>query len=96
MKILIMVIALMATGCTTQHSFMNNAFIGYVDNQAVVLFTAGTRNGVKYYRPQFQSDCHYNKYYQDDNNSTECLIRESRIVDLHPYKEHIPFKYWAG
>ncbi len=90
MKILILVTALMATGCTTQHSFMNNAFVGYVDNQAVVLFNAGTRNGVKYYRPQFQSDCHYNKYYQDDNNSTECLIRESRIADLRPYKEHIP------
>ncbi|WP_227535314.1 hypothetical protein, partial [Klebsiella pneumoniae] len=47
----------------------------------VVLFDAGTRNGVKYYRPQFQSDCGriYNPIYQMDNGSTTCLIREERI-----------------
>ncbi len=61
---------------------MDNALVGNVDNKAVVvLFDAGTRNGVKYYRPQFQSDCGriYNPIYQMDNGSTTCLIREERI-----------------
>lgn len=70
---------------------MDNAYEGYVDNKAEVLFEAGTRNGVKYYRPQFQSDCgsFYSKIYQDDNTSTGCYVRESRIEELHPYSEHV-------
>lgn len=92
MKKLILIVALLVTGCSTQHSFMDRALVGYVDNHAVVLFPAGERNGVKLYRPQFQSECSYNKYYQDDNSSTGCLIRESRIVDLRPYKKHVPRK----
>lgn len=85
MDLLVMVL----TGCNTHHSFMDKALVGYVDNQhAVVVFPAGERNGVKYYRPQFQSDCYYNKIYETDNSSTGCMIRESRLVDLHPYIEH--------
>lgn len=91
MKKLILIIALLATGCSN-HSFMDRALMGYVDNHAVVLFPAGERNGVRYYRPQFQSECSYNKYYQDDSSSTGCLIRESRIADLRPYKQHVPRK----
>lgn len=90
MKIwLIMVIVL--TGCNTHHSFMDKALVGYVDSQhVVVVFPAGERDGVKYYRPKFQSDCPYNKYYQDDDSSTECMIRETRIADLRPYRDHVP------
>jgi len=89
MKQLLLVLVLAIAGCNS-HSLMNDALIGYVDNQAVVVFPAGERNGVKYYRPQFQSDCGrvYNKIYQDDNSSTGCMIRESRLADLHPYYEH--------
>lgn len=79
------------TGCTaTHHSFMDKAYVGYVNNHAVVLFQDSERNGVKYYRPQFSSGCGkvYDKYYQDDNTSTTCLVRESRIADLHSYNEH--------
>lgn len=89
-KTIIALMLALSVGCSATHSFMDNAYVGYVDNQAVVMFDAGTRNGVKYYRPQFQSDCGhaYNKTYQDDNSSTGCLIRESRINDLHPYNNH--------
>ncbi|EPL6079634.1 hypothetical protein RFG42_004208 [Klebsiella pneumoniae] len=83
MKILIVMLVALLTGCSSvHHSFMDYALVGNVDNKAVVvLFDAGTRNGVKYYRPQFQSDCGriYNPIYQMDNGSTTCLIREERI-----------------
>jgi len=70
---------------------MDKALVGYVYSQhAVVVFPAGERNGVKYYRSQFASDCSYNKYYQDDDSSIGCMIRESRLVDLRPYRQHIP------
>ncbi|WP_445336068.1 hypothetical protein ACSR9E_14030 [Citrobacter koseri] len=89
-KTLIAVLLALSTGCTTTHSFMDKAMIGYVEGQAIVMFPAGERNGVKMYRPQFHSDCGkvYNKIYQMDNGSTGCLIRESRIADLHPYRAY--------
>lgn len=90
-KILIALMLVLSIGCTTHHTFMDKAYVGYVNNHAVVLFDAGYSNGVKVYRPQFSSDCGkvYDKYYQMDNTSTNCLVRESRIADLHPYNEHI-------
>ena len=90
-KILIGVLLALSAGCTTTHSFMDKAYVGYVDSKAVVLFDAGTRNEVKYYRPQFQSDCGriYNKLYHDDNTSSGCLIRDTHIAELHPYREHV-------
>jgi len=90
-KLLIGVLIALSVGCSTTHSFMDKAYVGYVDNKAVVLFDAGTRNGVKYYRPKFQSDCGrlYSKIYQDDNTSTGCFIRSSRIAYLRPYREHV-------
>jgi len=91
-KTLNLLLVVLLTACSNvHHSFMDKAYVGYVDNKAVVLFEDSTRNGVKYYRPQFQSDCGriYNKFYQDDNSSTGCLVRESRIEDLHYYKDHI-------
>lgn len=90
MKKLLLIIALLITGCNAHHSFMDNALVGYVDSRAVVMFPAGERNGVKYYRPQFASECPYNKYYQDDDSSTGCMVRESRIADLRPYRQHVP------
>lgn len=90
-KTLIVVLLALSTGCTsTQHDFMEQAYVGYVNNHAMVLFDAGYSNGVKVYRPQFASDCGkvYDKYYQMDNSSTTCLVRESRITDLHSYNEH--------
>ena len=94
MKLKSLVFAAMValTGCTgTHHSFMDKAYVGYVNNHAVVLFQDSVRDGVTYYRPQFSSDCGkvYDKYYQMDNTSTTCLVRESRIADLHPYNEHV-------
>lgn len=81
---------MLCTSCTSQHSsWMDNAYVGYVDNQAVVLFDAGTRNGVHYYRPQFQSECHYNKAYIDEQSSTGCVINEARIADLQLYYRHV-------
>lgn len=70
---------------------MDRAVVGTVDGQyTTVMFPAGERNGVKYFRPQFQSDCGkvYNKIYQSDNTSTGCRIRGSRITNLHLYREH--------
>ena len=88
-KILLAILITITTACTSSHhSWMDRAYVGYVDNKAVVLFDAGTRNGVKYYRPQFQSQCLYNKAYFDEQSSTGCVINEARIVDLHPYYEH--------
>lgn len=94
MKLKSLVFAAMValTGCTgTHHSFMDKAYVGYVNNHAVVLFQDSVRDGVTYYRPQFSSDCGkvYDKYYSMDNTSTTCLVRESRISDLHSYNEHI-------
>ena len=82
MKILIVMLVVLLTGCgTVHHSFMDNKAI-------IVLFDTGTRNGVKYYRPQFQSDCGrtYNPIYQVDNGSTTCHIREERIKKMHQYR----------
>lgn len=90
MKKLLIAAIIALSGCTSvHHSWMDQAYIGYVDNQAVVLFDAGTRDGSKYYRPQFQSDCHYNKVYFDEQSSTGCVINEARIADIHPYNEHV-------
>lgn len=81
---------LLTSACSSvHHSWMDKAYVGYVDQQAVVLFDAGMRNGVKYYRPQFQSQCHYNKAYFDEQSSTGCVINEARIADLHSYNEHV-------
>lgn len=83
---IITVLIMLCTSCTSQHSsWMDNAYVGYVDNQAVILFDAGTRNGVHYYRPQFQSECHYNKAYIDEQSSTGCVINENRIRYLRPF-----------
>lgn len=86
-------LVVLLTGCgSVHHSFMDKAFVGTVDYKAtIVLFDAGTRNGVKYYRPQFHSDCGrtYNPIYQVDNGSTGCMIRESRIADLQPYNKYL-------
>ena len=87
-RMFIIALILLCTSCTGRHSWMDKAFVGYVDNQAVVLFDAGIRNGVQYYRPQFQSECHYNKMYIDEQSSTGCVINEARITDLHPYYQH--------
>ena len=90
MKTFLIAVLFVLTGCAKHYSFMDKALVGYVDNQAVVVFPAGERNGVKYYRVLLQSDCYYNKMYQADNNSTGCMIRESRLANLHPYREHVP------
>ncbi|MCT8173056.1 hypothetical protein ACRAOD_17445 [Raoultella ornithinolytica] len=87
-KLLMATIITLTTACTSHHSWMDKAYIGYVDQQAVVMFDAGIRNGVRYYRPQFQSDCHYNKAYFDEQSSTGCVINETRIADIHPYNKH--------
>ncbi|ELF2682314.1 hypothetical protein ACSGWJ_003019 [Escherichia coli] len=90
MKILIVMLVVQLTGCgSVHHSFMDKALVGNVDNKAIiVLFDTGTRSGVKYYRPQFQSDCGrtYNPIYQVDNGSTTCHIREERIKKMHQYR----------
>lgn len=88
-KLLIAAIIALTTACTSHHSWMDKAYVGYVDQKAVVLFDAGIRNGTKYYRPQFQSDCHYNKAFFDEQSSTGCVINEARIADIHPYNEHV-------
>ncbi|CTT60677.1 hypothetical protein EU721_24805 [Escherichia coli] len=93
MKILIVMLVVLLTCCgSVHHSFMDKAFVGTVDNKAtIVLFDAGTRNGVKYYRPQFHSDCGrtYNPIYQVDNGSTMCLIRDTRITHLKLYNMYM-------
>ncbi|MDF9910177.1 hypothetical protein [Pantoea agglomerans] len=88
-KLLIAALFAFTTSCSSHHIWMDKAFVGYIDNQAVVMFDAGTRNGAHYYRPQFQSQCHYNKAYFDEQSSTGCVINEARIADLHPYSEHV-------
>lgn len=46
---------------------------------------------MKYYRPQFHSDCGrtYNPIFQMDNGSTTCFIRDSRVADLQPYNKYL-------
>ncbi|NIG74207.1 hypothetical protein F3J34_11425 [Klebsiella sp. Ap-873] len=87
-KIIILLLIIMLTACSGNSSFMDRALVGTVDGHTLVIFPAGERNGVKYYRPQFQSECSYNKMYQSDNISTGCRIRDSRITNLHLYREH--------
>jgi hypothetical protein len=89
-KLLLAAIIALTTACSSvHHVWMDKAYVGYVDQQAVVLFDAGVRNGVKYYRPQFQSQCHYNMAYFDEQSSTGCVINEARIADLYSYNEHV-------
>lgn len=87
MKLLAMILfATVLTGCSTTHPWMDNAKVGVVDGeQVVVMFPAGDG----YYRPQFSSDCRrtYNKYYQLDNNSTGCRIAAERVSNLRGYRE---------
>lgn len=86
---MIAAILAISTGCTSHHAFMDNAVVGIVDNaKVVVMFEDSTKDGVKYYRPQFGSDCPYNKAYDDDSNSTTCLIRETRITQMDSYNHH--------
>ncbi|CAI1684784.1 Uncharacterised protein [Serratia liquefaciens] len=88
MKLLAMILFLMAllSGCSTTHPCMDQAMVGTVDNQhVVVMFPAGDG----YYRPQFSSDCRrtHNKYYQMDNTSTGCRIAAERVSNLRGYRE---------
>ncbi|MGX1957388.1 hypothetical protein [Serratia proteamaculans] len=88
MKLLAMILFSMAllSGCTASHPWMDNAKVGVVDEQyVVVLFPAGAG----FYRPQFSSDCRrtYNKYYQMDNTSTGCRIAAERVSNLRAYRE---------
>lgn len=88
MKLLAMILFSMTllTGCSTTHPWMDNAKVGVVDGeQVVVLFPAGAG----FYRPQFSSDCRrtYNKYYQMDNNSTGCRIAAERVSNIRAYRE---------
>lgn len=85
-KILISLIIFVTTACSS--SFMNDAKVADINGRTIVMFDAGTRNGVKYYRPQFASDCQYEKIYEDDDTSTGCLIRESRLTNIHSYNHH--------
>lgn len=74
------------SGCSTTHPWMDNAKVGVVDEQyVVVLFPAGAG----FYRPQFSSDCRrtYNKIYQMDNTSTGCRIAAERVSNLRGYSE---------
>lgn len=83
---MILFAATLLTGCSTTHPWMDNAKVGVVDGeQVVVLFSAGDG----YYRPQFSSDCRrtYNKYYQLDNNSTGCRIAAERVSNIRGYRE---------
>lgn len=89
MKKLLAALALatsLLSGCSTTHPWMDQAMVGTVDSeQVVVIFPAGDG----YYRPQFSSDCRrtYNKYYQMDNNSTGCRIAAERVSNLRGYRE---------
>lgn len=88
MKLLAMILfaATLLPGCTASHPWMDNAKVGVVDEQyVVVLFPAGDG----YYRPQFSSDCRrtYNKYYQMDNTSTGCRIAAERVSNIRGYGE---------
>lgn len=88
MKLLAIILfaATVLTGCSTTHPWMDNAKVGVVDGeQVVVLFPAGDG----YYRPQFSSDCRrtYNKYYQMDNTSTGCRIAAERVSNLRGYRQ---------
>lgn len=90
MKLFAVILAVLAlSGCANEHpDFMKRAVVGNVDGQySIVMFPAGERNGIKYYRPQFASECPYNKIYQTDSNSVSCYIRESRITGLRGYYE---------
>lgn len=92
-KLLIAALFFITTACSTHHSFMDKAVVGYVDggSQPVVMFPVGVRNGVMLYKPQFSSDCGkvYNSDYQSDNTTTNCYIRSERINGLHSYNQHI-------
>ncbi|AIR61778.1 hypothetical protein LH23_14300 [Cedecea neteri] len=69
---------------------MDKELVGTVDGHyTTVMFPSGERNGVKYYKPQFQSECPYNKIYQTDNISTGCFIREDRTKNVEQYKKHV-------
>lgn len=99
-KILIAALLFITTACTTHHSFMDKAVVGYVDggNQPIVMFPVGVRNGVMLYKPQFTGDCGkvYNSDYQSDNTTTNCYIRAERINGLHSYNQHIGYKAPQG
>lgn len=99
-KLLIVALLFITTACTTHHSFMDNALVGYVDggNQPIVMFPVGVRNGVMLYKPQFTGDCGkvYNSDYQSDNTTTNCYIRAERLNGLHSYNLHIGYKAPQG
>lgn len=90
-KLLIAAIIFLTTACSSHHSFMEKAVVGVVDNQkVVVMFYDHTKDGMEYYRPQFASDCPYNKAYAaTDSTSTTCFIRETRITQMEGYYHHI-------
>jgi len=92
-KLLIAALLFITTACTTHHSFMDNALVGYVDggNQPIVMFPIGVRNGIMLYKPQFTGDCGkvYNSDYQSDNTTTNCYMRAERINGIHSYNQHI-------
>ncbi|QUG75870.1 hypothetical protein GKQ23_13095 [Erwinia sp. E602] len=90
MKKLLLTLLLLFTlsGCTT-HSYMDTAYIGTVEGKVLVLKKVDfIRNGQVMYRPQFNTDCPYGGQYIGDYTSTNCYIRESRISNLTPYREH--------
>jgi hypothetical protein len=63
---------------------MDKAFVGYVDNQAVVcLMLVFVMDGTN--RSQLSVIL---QGYIDEQSSTGC-INEARITDLHPYYQHV-------
>lgn len=91
-KLLLALLATIAlSGCSGTHSYMDSAYVGVVDGSRVmVLRDAHTRNGVKMYRPQFDTDCPYSGRYVSDYTSTTCYIRESRVSQLQHYRDRRP------
>lgn len=91
-KLLLAILATIAlSGCNGTHSYMDSAYVGVVDgSRTMVLRDAHPRNGVKMYRPQFDSDCPFSGRYVSDYTSTTCYIRESRVSQLQHYRDRTP------
>ncbi|EPE9327648.1 hypothetical protein ACSPON_000307 [Klebsiella aerogenes] len=84
-------VVICTVSCSSNANIMKNAVVGYVDGNPRPLVMFPIIEG-KTYRPQFTSECPVN-YYYDDNNSSTCVIRIERIINLHSYREHVPTKY---
>lgn len=73
------------TACTST-DFMNNAYVGRIDNENRLTVMFKNEDGT--YRPQFDTDCPAAQYGEYRKSTGGCSISANRITEVESFYEH--------